>query len=198
MRPRNCVLFPICLALLLATCTSNPDGAEYFWASSGSRKTYDVKMLVPLVGTLEGTIIEREDGTVNINGKTYHRFITSYDGIPGTETEVGYRRLAPDGIYSRKSTEENAPESLEIPLPPKIGRTWSYSREDLRMEKEIATLEDLDTAEKTYKRCLKITGKGRQGFRSVKTVSYYAPKIGLVKMSMELSGVLMELKIQNE
>lgn len=183
---------------LTAGCSGNPDGAEYFWASTGARRTYDVKMLIPLAGVVEGVMIVREDGTSEIDGQTYYKTVTSFDGIPGAQPEVSWARLGSDGIYSQKSEDPTSPETLEIPLPPEIGKKWSYSQDDLRMEMEVAAVEDFDTAEKTYKRCLRIVGNGTKAGDRVKAVSYYAPRVGLVKMSMEGTGFLMELKIRGE
>jgi hypothetical protein len=188
----------IVLITLTVGCAGRPDGAEYFWVSTGSRRTYDVKMFIPLAKVVEGTMIVREDGKSEIDGQSYYKTVTTFDGIPGAEPEVSYARLARDGIYSRKSKDPTSAETLEIPLPLEIGRKWSYSQDDLRMEMEIAAVEDFDTAEKTYKRCLRITGNGTKAAYRIKAVLYYAPKFGLVKMSMEGSGVLMELKIRGE
>jgi hypothetical protein len=196
-RSRYLLLLPL-LTVVMAGCSRKPEGAEYFWASTGSRRTYDVKMLIPLAGVVEGTMIEREDGTASIDGSTYHKTVTTFDGIPGAKPEVSYVRLAADGIYSRKSTDPKAPESLEIPLPPEVGRKWTFVQDDLTMEMEISAVEDFDTAEKTYKRCIKVTGSGTKGGDPIKAVSYYAPKTGLVKMSMEGSGFLMDLKLRIE
>lgn len=198
MRRRRHILFFPFLVSLAAGCSGQPEGAEYFSVLPGSRHTYDVTMIIPLVGVVEGTMIVREDGTTDIAGRTYHRSVITYNGIPGAESAVSYVRLAPDGIYSRKSTEPNARDRLDMPLPLAVGRKWSHTEDNLTMEMEIAAVEDFDTAEKTYKRCVKITGSGTKGRDRIKTVLYCAPRIGAVKICTERSGVLMEMTLRGE
>lgn len=183
---------------LTAGCSGNPDGAEYFWVSNGARRTYDMKLLIPLAGVVDGVMIVRADGTSKIDGQTYYKTVTTFDGIPGAQQEVSYARLGSDGIYSRKSDDLTSAETLELPLPPEIGQKWSFSQGDLRMEMEVAAIEDCDTAEKTYQKCVRIVGSGTKAGARIRTTSYYAPRIGPVKMSMEGSGILMELKIRGE
>jgi hypothetical protein len=185
------------VTVLIAGCSREPDGADYFWASAGARRTYDVKMLIP-AGVVEGVMIWREDGNASINGSTYHRSVTTFDGIPGFETFVSYQRLAPDGIFGRESTNPKASETLEIPLPPEVGRKWTSVQDGVTMEMEISAVEDLDTVEKTYKRCLKVVGSGMKGGHQIKSVSYYAPNIGLVKMSTQASEFSMDVKLRVE
>lgn len=194
----GCRVLMFALVFLGVACSSQPKGAEYFAGTAGSRRIYSVRMLVPLTGVVEGTMIVRVDGTADINGRTYSKSVITFDGIPGAGSEVSYGRLGADGIYSRKSTEPQAPETLEIPLPPDIGRKWSYVQGDLKMDLEISAIEDVDTVEKTYRQCLKVTGIGTKGRNPIKAVSYFAPKTGLVKMSMEGSGVLLEMKLKSE
>lgn len=186
------------LVLLVVGCSRQPEGAEYFWVSAGARLTYDVKILNPTAGTIEGTMTLREDGTINVAGHTYHKTVTTFQGLPGAGNEVSYTRLAPDGIYSRESPDPSVPETLELPLPPDLGRKWSTTDDDLTMEMEITAIEDCDTVEKTYKKCIEITGNGSKAGIAVKELSYYAPKTGLVKMSLEAAGFLMELTLQSE
>lgn len=185
--------------VVLSGCSGNPDGAEYFWISTGSRRTYDVKMLIPrTTGIVEGIAIFRGDGTCEIDGLRYQKEVLTLDGIPGTEPTIYYIRLAKDGIYSRKSNDPTSAENLEIPLPPEIGRKWLYIEDDFRIEMEIVAVEDLDTTEKTYKRCVKVAGDGTKANYRIKMVQYYAPQVGLVKMSVEGSGVLQDWKIRDE
>jgi hypothetical protein len=188
-----------------------PEVAEYFLFPAGHRNIYDVRIVdIPSHKIIKGTVIRREDGTVNIGGKTYHKKAITVDGIQDEIPFLGpdkvsyvYVRLAADGIYSRKSTDPKEPEILSIPLPVKVGRKWTVVQGGLREEMEISAVEDLDTAKKIYKRCIKITNtviktKERDGFigrallshmEEGKSVVYYAPKIGLVKGEMfEFSG----------
>jgi hypothetical protein len=178
-----------------AGCSGRPPGAEYFWLSPGARITYDMKILAPLTGVIQGTAIFREDGTTTIAGQTYHKSVVTFDGVPGAESETSYERLGKDGIYSRKSVDASGEEVLEIPLPPDVGRNWSYGRDDLKLDNTIAAIEDVDTPEATYRKCLKVVGTGTKGGTSVRTLSYYAPQVGLIKQSMVLgNGVSIELK----
>lgn len=200
MQPAKFIAFAVPLILVvLSSCSGNPEGAEYFWNPNGSRRTYDVKMLIPrTTGILEGIAIFRGDGTCEINGLRYHKQVLTFDGIPGTEPDIHYVRLARDGIYSRKSNDPTSAENLEVPLPLEIGRKWLYIEDNFRVEYEIVAVEDLDTTEKTYKRCVKVAGNGTKDNHQITTVSYYAPQVGLVKMSMEGYGVLQDWKIRDE
>lgn len=133
-------------------------------------------------------------------GRTYHESIITFDGIPGAQPEVAYVRLAqfgPGWHYSRKSTDPNAPESLAIPLPPKVGRIWTDAQGPLAMEMRIAAVEDVTAAGRTYQRCLKITGS-TSGADRIATVSYWAPRTGMVKLSMEGDGFRMDVKLRRE
>jgi hypothetical protein len=192
---RRIVLLVLVLALA-TSCSKEPTGAEYFGSPSAERKTFDVKMLVPFTGEVKGVAIISNRGTETIGGKTYYKMVTTFEGIPGTQPETSYSRIAEDGVYSRKSTDTSAPETLEFPLPPTVGRTWSLTQDDLSLAMSIAAVEDFDTASKTYKRCLKVVGTGKKGGDSIEATSYYAPNVGMVLMSMKGPGFTMEMKIR--
>ncbi|MFL6196821.1 MAG: hypothetical protein ACJ75H_21740 [Thermoanaerobaculia bacterium] len=151
-------------------------------------------MLMPFTGQVDGVAIVSDRGKQTIDGKTYSKTMTTFDGIPGTQPESSYRRVGDDGVYSRKSTDPNEPEALEFPLPPTVGRTWSLKQDDLSLDLAIMAVEDFDTASKTYKNCLKVAGTGKKGASPIEVTSYYAPKVGLVLMSMKGPRFFMELK----
>ena len=197
-RPLN-VLVTVLVGVVVG-CSGRPDGAEYSWLSAGARTTYDMKVLTPSTGVIHGTMITRQDGTIAIGGQTYYKSVTTLEGVPGAaEPEVSYQRLGRDGIYSRKSVDASAQDVLDIPLPPEVGRKWSSSHGDLVLENSIVAIEDVDTAEKTYRKCLRVQGNGTKGGGTIQIVSYYAPQIGLIRSSMVLgNGVSIELKRRQE
>lgn len=187
------------LVLQFSACSGKPEGADYFWNGSGPEvKHYAMRTLIPGTGIVDGTMIQRTGATAMIDGRTYHKTVTAFDGIPGAQGSTSYARLASDGIYSRTSTDPKAPEVLDTPLPPVLGRKWSVAQGALTLDLEISTIEDFDTAEKTYKDCMKVTGSGTNAGVPVKFVSYYARNLGLVKMSMEGEGVLLELNLRSQ
>ncbi len=171
-------------------------GAEYFGSTSDERKTFDVIVLGPFGNQIKGVAIVSNRGKETIDGKTYYKTVMTFDGIPGSQPQTSYDRLGADGVYSRKSTAANAPETLEFPLPPTVGRKWLYTQDDINMEMQVAAIEDFDTANKTYKRCLKVIGNGEKGAAPIELTSYYAPKLGLVFMSMRGPGFGLEIKLR--
>ena len=124
----------------------------------------------------------------------------TFEGFPGAgaEPEVSYDRLASDGFYSRKPTDPASSAELEIPLPVVIGRKWSGDHDGIPVEMELVAIEDLDVAEKTYQRCLKVVSNGVKGGQRVRAVSYYAPRIGLVKTSLSQGAADIEMTIRSE
>lgn len=174
-----------------------PGEAEYFWGGNTERKTYTLKMAIEGAGITEGTMILRQDGTAIIGGTKYYKLLLTTEGIPGATTANYYTRLGEDGIYSRETTDSSVLDSLDIPLPVQVGRKWQHIQGDTRLEMEVLAFEDLDTAEKTYRHCLKIAGKGMAGSDISEETMYYAPKVGLVKGSATYSlGVLMEILLR--
>lgn len=186
------------LALLVVGCSTQPEGAEYFWTPADFQRVYDVRMVLPGAGTIAGTLTLRGEGTTEVAGHTYHKTVATFEGLPGFDTEVTYSRLASDGIYSRSSPDPSVPETLEIPLPPDLGRKWSSAQDDVTMEMEVTAIEDCEAGETSYERCLEITGSGSKAGVAVKDTSYYAPEIGLVKVSMEIAGALVEVTLQSD
>ena len=199
MRRRNSIVLTLALAIGTATgCQTKPSGADYFWLSSESRIIFDVKVIAPLTGVIQGVAVMREDGTATVGGIEYRKVVVSFDGIPGSQSEVSYYRLGNDGIYSRKSLETAEKEILEFPLPPKVGRTWSSIQGTSQFEHEISSVEDLDTADATYQACIKISSKGSRDGQEMQVVSWYGPGVGLIKSSISASGVLIEMNRRTE
>lgn len=190
-------IFFLVVVLGIASCSRMPEGSQYFAALQSERQTYSIKMSMPAVGNVEGTAIIRQEGTVEIGGKTYYKSVTTFDGIPGATPETNFYRIADDGIFSRKSTDPNAPELVEIPFPAEVGRKSTSLLNGASIDVEIAAIETLDTAEKSFPNCLKVIGKGSRPEVSMQTISYYAPKIGLVKKSSMIgSEVAVEMTLR--
>jgi len=169
-----------------------PPGSEYFVIKE--KEVFDVKKVAPFTGEVKGVAIVSNREKVTIGGKEYYKTVTTFQDIPGFQTHVSYTRLGDDGVYSRESTDANAPETLVFPLPPTVGRTWSFVQPNGKIEKRIASIEDYDTAKNTYRQCLKLISNGSVGNRSFSTTTYYAPSIGLVLMSTEWPDYMLEVK----
>jgi hypothetical protein len=197
MKPTFTAFSLILLLFTAASCSRKPQGSEYFAPHENKRVTYAVKMTARGLGTVEGAAISRGDGTTDIGGKRYYKSVTTIEGILGASSETSYSHLGNDGIYTRKSTDANAPETLDLPLPPNVGRKWTYRSDDLDLDMEIAAVETLDTAEKSYAQCLKLVGKGTKGKDAVSVVFHMAPKIGLVKSTMTAPGFAMEMTLNS-
>lgn len=188
----------LALVTIGASCSRGPANSKYFWAAPGVRRVYDAKVRIPFAEDLNGTAIMRHDGTVTVDGHTYHTIVTTFDLMQASDPEVNYYRLSQDGIYTRKSLDPAVPEVLDLPLPPEVGRKWSYELGNVKADCEILAVEDVDTAKRTYRQCLKVASIGTQGGDAVRTVSYYAPEIGIVKTSVEGAGMIMELRLREE
>ena len=184
------------LLLALAGCSDEPEGAEYFSANGAKRLVYDIKVLVPFTGEVKAVAVKTNHGTVQIEGCSYYKIVTVYDGLPGAESETAYMRLAVDGIYSRKSTDPGASEQLELPLPPIIGRKWVSVGDDGDFQNEILAIEDLLTIDRTYRRCVKVVSSGTKDGFPMEITAYYAPNLGLVQQTEQAAGITAELKLR--
>ena len=195
---RYSTILSFTLLALAASCSKEPSGAEYFAPPpEGERRTYDVTVAGPLTRQVKGVAIVSNRGEETVGDQTYWETVTTFDGIPGSRPETSWVRVGDDGVYSRKSTDPTAPETLEWPLPPTVGRTWSSRQAEVDMKMTIAAMEDLDTAGKAYRNCLKVIGTGRKGTASLETTSYYAPDVGLVLTSTKGPGVVMEMRLRD-
>ena len=148
------------------------------------------------MGMRYGTVIIHQDGKVTIAGKTYDRFVTTFDRLSGLAPETSYSRLARDGIYSRKTTNPSSRDELEIPFPVQVGRKWIFNQDNLALNMEIAAIEDVDIAGKTYRRCLKLVGKGQRETDPPEVIFYHAPNVGLVRTSMTGPQFVMEMELR--
>jgi hypothetical protein len=174
-------------------------GNEYFAVTSGMRTVYDVKAL-SIVGVLEGNMIVREDGTQEIGNHTYHKIVTTTSGLFEKEDpKISYIRLGADGIYSRRSMDPSLPEAMDLPLPPEIGKKWTYTNEEgNQVAMEIAGVLDFDTVANTFERCLKIISKESVDQKEQVAIAYIAPRVGLARMATTLEGVSFEMTIRDE
>ncbi|MEZ0275354.1 MAG: hypothetical protein ACAH88_10655 [Roseimicrobium sp.] len=180
------------IAFVIWNAYRSPDSADYLYPLSGESQRYAVKISAPQ-GTLEGGATIRNDDLVDIDGTEYQKFVFTTDGIPGMEKKTSYMRAAKDGIYSRSSTKVRIPEYLDLPLPPEVGKKWTYAVEGERMEGEIVAIESLATPDKVYYHCVKVLSKGTLKGSPVQSTSYYAPKVGMVKSTIVVAGATVEM-----
>ncbi|QIF03645.1 hypothetical protein G5S37_19665 [Roseimicrobium sp. ORNL1] len=137
------------------------------------------------------------DETVTIDGHTYRKMVLRHNS-PGTKNRVTYSRLGKDGIYSRRSSELTSEEYLELPLPPKIGQKWRYQVGKEHTESEIAAIESVEVAGKTYHKCLRVNSWGTVDGMPAYSVTHYAPWVGMVKFASTVGGQEFELALSQE
>ncbi len=172
------------------SCSSEPKGAEYYWGGKYKQKTS--KMEATALFFMKGEIkyVEKQVGTVELNGKTYHKLVTTEESKEGAKTTINYMRLGNDGIYSR--TDSSAVEQKILPLPPELGKKWSSLDKDGKMKSSeiVEIIQDVSWENKTFKNCLKVELNGQQDSYVV-----YAPDAGIIKLSYKESVYSLELAV---
>jgi hypothetical protein len=176
----------VMLAATLAPAADGPDGEAYYALDEMDKQTYTVTGSKPSGEPFEGTAVITVPGTTTIDGKTYHKVVTKCEGLPWDEMPTYYNRLGEDGIYTRHDKSEEGKDVMGLPLPPKIGETWSYTTESEEVEGKILARMTVDIGDQRYKHCLKVrsTVTYEEG-GTMRATSFYAPHIGLIKMTTE-------------
>jgi len=182
----------VAAVLTLANCSKTPSGAKYFGPMELERRTFDITVLGP-AREVKGAVIISNRGQETIAGKTYYKYVSTFDGIPGAVPQTFYQRLGEDGVYGLSSP--GAAESLIFPLPPTVGRQWSSSQDGLSATVKIEAIEDFDALKKTYRQCLKVVSTGKKGNDTFESTSYYAPDVGLIFRSDRGAGISSEMKL---
>jgi hypothetical protein len=133
-------------------------------------------------GKLKQTFEKQEE----LQGHRYLKEVVDPEGLEDWEREVTYYRYAADGIHTIEGRAKTTPESLYIPFPLAVGKTWSYSDPNSGeiTHCKAEAVEDLKIGEQIYKTCLKISESQDQGDgQKIVTETWYAPHLGQVKIS---------------
>jgi hypothetical protein len=182
------VLAILLIALVVWNAYRVPGGEEYLFPKAESSLRYSVEANA-MGQTLKGNLNVRNEGTAEISGRTYQEFSLSFEGVPDAKNKAAYSRWTEKGIYSRSTDKANAPEFLELPLPPTVGHKWRYKEDNLEVDAEIVSIESVTVGEKVYRNCVKVvTTRFMNGMRGQST-TYYSPRNGMVKSTINVAGM---------
>ena len=133
-----------------------------------------------------GTVVCRCVAKERIRGRDYLKFMTFMQGFPGTSEFAIWHRQTTNGIYVIKLKQEN-PESLLLPLPPKVGLSWTAEESEAKIVGFIEAVETVDVPERSYANChrIKYESYDSQGRALNKTTLWLAKGIGFVKVESE-------------
>jgi hypothetical protein len=162
----------------------------------GIKYLYDVELGSGL-GARRAESIERIEGKESINGREYFRTVNVISGIPGTEPDVYFQRLAADGLYVLRYVNGKPIEQLSLPLPFKIGRSWSSRFGDFQSTCRVEAHEPAILPTKTYEDAYKVACTGRMKRRHFKSYGYYVAGIGAVRYVQENgNGMVLEMRLR--
>lgn len=199
------ILILVVLGLVGWNAFGRPEGSEYFCPSGGDSHKYTFRATSGFYKHAQNGLLSSSwgqnatlthEGTTLLDGSFYRKMVLKCDG-PG-ESRVTYSRLLKDGIYSRRSTKPGSQEYLELPLPPKVGKRWHHQVENEYLESEIAAIETVEVAGKTYQKCIRVKSWGTIGGMPAYSVTSYAPWVGMVKFASSVGGEELELVLSEE
>jgi hypothetical protein len=184
----------ILLCLGLVGC--KPKGSEYLPDhATGTRSEYSLDYRTPFGGVQHASLVIRVDDDQTIQGKRYHKIVSTFMGIPGLDQMVQFSRLARDGEYTIDGDSMDKPEYLDTPLPLAVGSSWTQTGSASPDVYSAVGIETVETPAKTYKDCLKLTYKGHDKNGPTEGTVYLAPHIGMVKTIATANGVPMTLTL---
>lgn len=169
----NLIPKAISLLILLAGC-SKPNTTDYFPLTRNLRKEYSVEFSSPLGATQKGRRVREVTGVEQIDGKEYFRINLVFENMPWARDRIEYQRLAPEGVYTKRSKTE--PEVLTTPFPFKVGANWEYMLGGKKVEITGSVMEDFVSITKSYKNCVKLYSRSPTG----EGYEYLAPGMGTV------------------
>lgn len=181
------------LALVVWNAYRTP-GSDYLHPTNGKSQRFRVKVMADQ-GYVEGGVTIQNESVVQIDGSDYLKYVINFDGIPGARTTTTYMRAEKDGIYSRLSTAKKEARHLDLPLPPEVGRKWRYNVNGNIVEKEIVSIETVETPKKTYRQCVKVVSKGISESGSMESTVYHAPGVGQVKAVLKFPAATVEMTL---
>jgi hypothetical protein len=133
-----------------------------------------------------GTVVRRCVGSERIAGKDYLKCMSFYQGFPDMSEFASWQRRGADGVHQIVLKKEN-PERLAVPLPLKVGRSWTTEESQAKAVGLIEGVETVDLPERSYPNCfkLKFENYDKQGRLLNKSTFWLAGGIGVVKGETE-------------
>lgn len=195
------------LALVSWNAYNKPAGSEYFHPVGGEVRRYGYQSNSGLMRhAVDGTLswsngdnaTMRHLETVDLDGIKYAKIRSDCNPkTRGTSELIIYSRLAKDGIYTRRSMKSRAPEYLELPLPPQVGRRWQYRIDNEIMECEIAAIGSMELGGKTYDKCVMVKSWGTVDSLPASGTTWYAPGVGVLKRSSSVAGSSFDIVLHD-
>lgn len=159
---------------------------DYSWVGRYGECRYSLEVLSRDAGAITGELVVRHVGTEEIEGRLYQKYTSASSGLPMPQTANHYRK-APDGIYTiERDASLPLPEQKVIPLPLRVGDTWSSvhstaGRQECRAEAE----ETAELVDRRYRRSIRVTCDVGDGDT---WTTYYAPGFGSVKSVADMKS----------
>jgi hypothetical protein len=130
-----------------------------------------------------GKIRTKNTGLTTVEGRSYWKFVTSYEGIFGIKDEpVSYRREDDGNVYLAYYLRGKWIETLELPREVAVGREWDYDDGE-KSRRRITGLLDLEFAGRKYHGCIEVTRTvlKNERLKSALNRNYYCPGVGEVR-----------------
>jgi hypothetical protein len=186
------LLVLLLIALVVWNAYRIPGGEQYLFPKADTSLRYSVVASGP-GGKVQGGLTLRNDGTTEIAGKEYQELSFTFDGMPGAKNKTAYSRWTKDGIYTRSNDKAHTAEYLELPLPPKVGHKWRYQMDGEWVDSEIAAIESVTVGDKVHRECVKVVANGVVDGMRGQITTYYSPRGGVVKSTVNVAGITLEL-----
>jgi hypothetical protein len=127
-------------------------------------------------------VVTEVEGPEMLGRTWFQRLLRRYEGMPGIDRVTVFRRHADDGVHIAVKNEKGVHESLELALPPAIGRTWEYD-DGVASKRSIADVVSVETPAGTFEKCLKVvrdflTEARRKNYTAE---AYFCPGLGPVR-----------------
>jgi hypothetical protein len=187
MKKLMLIISMLIIILISGTSCSNfsESTKDYFPLSTGMKREYDMVYSNPFKSD-KGKILMKIENTETINDKNYYKMTYVYSGLPGLESETYYIRVAEDGYYAMKKTNNTlSQEYLHIKLPLEVGISWQSFSPNGEIEYTVQGIETLELINKKYEDCLKvmfeIKGEGH-GY------VYFSKGIGIIKSFFQINS----------
>lgn len=198
VQARNIFLsLTICLVLpMLSACGGNKEAYAYFPLEVGSENVYEGRILPEMPGFGTFMIVDRSVEDVTINGRTYVRNETEYQGLLGADGDVSYSRIGGDGVYTIDNDHPDQVEYLAYPFDIKQGDSWEVNAisQQLMYRFTEKTTAMLNGAE--LKDCRKFELSGMMEGDPVEGYEIYCRNIGLVRTILTLPDASLRMEIQ--
>lgn len=124
-------------------------------------------------------VVTEVEGPELVDGKWFQRILRRYEGMPGIDRVVVFRRHADEGIYIAVKNEKGVHEALELALPAALGKSWPYD-DGVASKRQIADVVAVETPAGRFEGCLKVvrdflTEVRRKNYTAE---AYFCPGIG--------------------